>query len=78
MLVVDPANRASLEQVTADKWLKSDIPTVNTPHSIPPFSAVEDIPEDIVEFVLSRLDMGGYGSQSSILKLAECTNLGSA
>ena len=68
MLIVDPANRASLEQVAAHSWLKSDIPVVNTPYSLPPFSSLEEIPEDILQLVLSRLEMGGYGSKSTILK----------
>ena len=68
MLVVDPDNRASLEQVAAHFWLKSDIPVLNTPCSLPPFSALEDIPGEIMEVVLARLEMGGYGSHSAILK----------
>ena len=68
MLVVDPANRASLEQVAAHPWLKSDIPLVHTPYFLPPFSSLEEIPDDILQLVLTRLELGGYGSKASILK----------
>ena len=68
MLVVDPVKRSSLEQVAAHMWLDSDVPVVSIPQSIPPFSTLEDIPDDIVEVVLARLELGGYGSHSTILE----------
>ena len=68
MLVVDPASRSSLDEVASNPWLKDDTSLLSSQQSIPPFSAIEDIPEDIVEIVLSRLELGGYGGHSLILR----------
>ena len=68
MLVVDPAKRASLDQVAAHTWLKNEIPVVHTPQSIPPFSSITDIPDEMVDIILTRLEFSGYGSRNSILQ----------
>lgn len=68
MLVVDPVKRASLEQVAAHTWLKNEIPIVCAPQSIPPFSSIDDIPDDMVDMILVRLELGGYGSRNAILR----------
>lgn len=68
MLVVDPVKRASLDQVAAHPWLKSEIPIVCMHQPIPPFSSIDDIPDDMVDMILTRLEMGGYGTRSAILQ----------
>ena len=73
MLLVDSHRRASLDQVAGHMWLKGEEEEEHVP--LPAISDVNEIPQEELEVILSRMNQGGYGSMENILKYVLIHNI---
>ena len=73
MLVVDPLQRASLEEMAHHPWLLLGMG--EDPASLPVYSNFEEIPLEDVDIILHRMVVGGYGSREDLLRCVYCSYL---
>lgn len=66
MLVVDAQRRSSLEAVIRHPWLTEGQWEETVP--LPSITNIEEIPPEDTEYIMRRMEMGGYGTQEGILK----------
>ena len=66
MLVVDAQQRSSLETVVDHPWLREGQWEDTVP--LPSITKIEEIPPEDTEYILHRMELGGYGTQENILR----------
>lgn len=66
MLVVDAQQRSSLETVVDHPWLREGQWEDTVP--LPSITKIEEIPPEDTEYILHRMELGGYGTQEHILR----------
>ncbi len=70
MLVVDAQCRVSLDEVATNQWLQEgkedDLPSLS--FALPTISNIDELPQDDIDLILHRMEMGGYGTQEDVLR----------